>query len=57
MTTKTQATMLAVWWWQSTEANAVRWVVPQWEVLAADRGGWRAGPKGLRVGGSEVGVW
>jgi hypothetical protein len=28
------------WWWQSTEAKAARWVVPQWEVLAADRGGW-----------------
>jgi hypothetical protein len=25
------------WWWQSTEANAARWVVPQREVLAADR--------------------
>jgi hypothetical protein len=25
------------WWWQSTEAKAARWVVPQWEVLAADR--------------------
>ena len=37
------------WWWQSTEAKAARWVVPQWEVLAADRGGWRAGLKGLRV--------
>jgi hypothetical protein len=31
------------WWWQSTEAKAARWVVPQWEVLAAERGGWRAG--------------
>jgi hypothetical protein len=37
------------WWWQSAEAKAARWVVPQWEVLAADRGGWRAGLKGLRV--------
>jgi hypothetical protein len=27
------------WWWQSKEDNAVRWVVPQWEVLAASRGG------------------
>jgi hypothetical protein len=37
------------WWWQSTGAKAARRVVPQWEVLAADRGGWRAGLKGLRV--------
>jgi hypothetical protein len=44
------------WWWQSTEDKAVRWVVPQWEVLAADRGGWRAGLKGLRVNESEVDV-
>jgi hypothetical protein len=44
------------WWWQSTEANAARWVVPQWEVLAACRGGWRAGLEGLRVNGSDVGV-
>ena len=44
------------WWWQSTEAKAARWVVPQWEVLAADRGGWRAGLKGLRVNESEVDV-
>jgi hypothetical protein len=44
------------WWWQSTEAKAARWVVPQWEVLAADRGGWRAGLKGLRVNGSDVDV-
>jgi hypothetical protein len=27
------------WWWQLTEAKAAWWVVPQWEVLAADRGG------------------
>jgi hypothetical protein len=44
------------WWWQSTEAKAARWVVPQWEVLAADSGGWRAGLKGLRVNESEVDV-
>jgi hypothetical protein len=44
------------WWWQSTETKAARWVVPQWEVLAADRGGWRAGLKGLRVNESEVDV-
>jgi hypothetical protein len=41
------------WWWQSTEAKAARWVVPQLEVLAADRGGWRAGLKGLRVNESK----
>jgi hypothetical protein len=28
------------WWWQSTEARAAKWVVPQWEVLAAGRVGW-----------------
>jgi hypothetical protein len=44
------------WWWQSTEAKAERWVVPQLEVLAADRGGWRAGMKGLTVNESEVDV-
>jgi hypothetical protein len=44
------------WCWQSNEDNAARWVVPQWEVLAADRGGWRAGLKGQRVDESEVGV-
>jgi hypothetical protein len=48
------------WWWQSTEANAVRWVVPQpqWEeVLAADSGGWRAARlDGLRVNKSKAGV-
>ena len=25
------------WWWQSTEAKAARWVVPQWEVLRWQR--------------------
>jgi hypothetical protein len=34
----------------------VKWVALAWEVLAADRGGWRAGLKGLRVNESEVGV-
>jgi hypothetical protein len=24
------------WRWQSAEAKSARWVVPQWEVLAAD---------------------
>ena len=39
------------WWWQSTEAKAARWVVPQWEVLAADR---RRGVEGRAEGtGSE----
>jgi hypothetical protein len=27
----------------------VKWVVPAREVLAADRGGWRGGLKGLKV--------
>jgi hypothetical protein len=44
------------WWWLSTEANTARWVVPQCEVLAADTGRWKAGLKGLRVNGSEVGA-
>jgi hypothetical protein len=33
--------------------NPVKWVVPAWEVLAADRGVWL---KRLEVNGSEVGV-
>jgi hypothetical protein len=37
-------------------AGPVKWVVPAWEVLAADRGGWRVGLKGLRVNESEVGA-
>jgi hypothetical protein len=41
---------------EADSAGPVKWVVPAWEVLAADRGGWRAGLKGLRVNGSEVGV-
>jgi hypothetical protein len=28
---------------EADSAGPVKWVVPQWEVLAADRGGWRAG--------------
>jgi hypothetical protein len=44
-------------WWQSTEGNAVRWVVPQWKVLAADRGGWEGVDlKGLGANESGVGV-
>jgi hypothetical protein len=31
------------WWWQSTEARAAKWVVPQREVLAAGRVGWEGG--------------
>jgi hypothetical protein len=42
------------WWWQSTEAKAARWVMPQWEVLAVGRGEWRAVLKGMRVNDSEV---
>ena len=41
---------------EADSAGPVKWVVPQWEVLAADRGGWRAGLKGLRVNESEVDV-
>ena len=41
---------------EAGSAGPVKWVVPQWEVLAADRGGWRAGLKGLRVNESEVDV-
>jgi hypothetical protein len=37
------------WWWQSTEVRAAKWVVPQWEVLAADRVGWDGGLKKVRV--------
>ena len=46
------------WWWQSTEARAAKWVVPQWEVLAAGRVGWDGGLKKVRVnesGGSSGG--
>jgi len=46
------------WWWQSTEARAEKWVVPQWEVLAAGRVGWDGGLKKVRVnesGGSSGG--
>jgi hypothetical protein len=42
---------------KADSAGPVKWVVPAWEVLAADRGGCRAGLKGLRVNESEVGVW
>jgi hypothetical protein len=41
---------------EADSAGPVKWVVPAWEVLAADRGGWRAGLKGLRVNESEVDV-
>jgi hypothetical protein len=30
---------------EANSAGPVKWVVPAWEVLAADRGGWRAGLK------------
>jgi hypothetical protein len=42
------------WWWQSTEARAAKWVVPQWEwgVLAASRVGWEGGLT-FKGGGSE----
>jgi hypothetical protein len=41
---------------EANSAGPVKWVVPAWEVLAADRGGWRAGLKGLRVNEREVGA-
>jgi hypothetical protein len=34
---------------EASSVGPVKWVVPAWEVLAADRGGWRAGSKGLKV--------
>jgi hypothetical protein len=34
---------------EADSAGPVKWVVPAWEVLAADRGGWRAGLKRLKV--------
>jgi hypothetical protein len=37
-------------------AGPVKWVVPAWEVLAADRGGWKTGLKRLKVNETEVGV-
>jgi hypothetical protein len=40
---------------EADSAGPVKWVVPAWEVLAADRRGWRAGLKGLKVNESEVG--
>jgi hypothetical protein len=39
---------------EADSAGPVKWVVPAWEVLAADRGGWRAGLKELKVNESEV---
>jgi hypothetical protein len=41
------------WWWQSTEVRATKWVVPQWEVLAAGRVGWDGGLKEVRVNESR----
>jgi hypothetical protein len=41
---------------EADSAGPVKWVVPAWEVLAADRGGWRAGLKRLKVNEREVGV-
>jgi hypothetical protein len=40
---------------EADSAGPVKWVVPAWEVLAADRG-WRAGLKRRKVNESEVGV-
>jgi hypothetical protein len=41
---------------ETDSAGPAKWVVLPWEVLAADRGGWRAGLKGLKMNGSEVGI-
>jgi hypothetical protein len=41
------------WWWQSTEARAAKWVVPQREVLAAGRVGWDGGSKKVGVNESR----
>jgi hypothetical protein len=41
---------------EADSAGPVKWVVPAWEVLSADRGGWRAGLKGLKVNESEADV-
>jgi hypothetical protein len=41
---------------EADSAGPVKWVVPAWEVLAADRGGWRAGLKRLKPNGSWVGA-
>jgi hypothetical protein len=41
---------------EADSAGPVKRVVPAWEVLVVDRGGWRAGLKGLRVNKSEVGA-
>jgi hypothetical protein len=38
---------------EADSAGPVKWVVPAWEVLAADRGGWL---KRLKVNESEAGV-
>jgi hypothetical protein len=40
---------------EAGSAGPVKWVVPVWEVLSADRGQ-RAGLKRLKVNGSEVGA-
>jgi hypothetical protein len=41
---------------EADSAGPVKWVVPAWEVLAADIGGWRAGLKRLEVNESGEGV-
>jgi hypothetical protein len=41
---------------EADSTGPVKWVVPAWEVLAADSGGWRAGLKGMRANESEIGV-
>jgi hypothetical protein len=38
---------------ESTDARAAKWVMPQWEVLAAGRVGWDGGVKKVRVNESR----
>ena len=40
---------------EADSAGPVKWVVPAWEVLAADRGGWRAGLKRLAESERKLG--
>jgi hypothetical protein len=44
------------WWWQSEAGKPGKWKVPQWEVLAANRVGWEAGLKKVKVNERETGV-
>jgi hypothetical protein len=37
------------WWWQLEAGKPEKWKVPQWEVLAANRVGWEARLKEVKV--------